>query len=237
RPVISGTGRRADQASFETKSFDAVADGITAEFTPFASRCSPMRVTEDGQILPKNNVSCNEVYIRKNGRVCHREGHIFFSASDRTNPLENGRNYVLTLDPERRCEGALWLYPGDEVLVPLALDGLDEFNKGARILRLNSRTMLGPKDDTGEVHIKLVVDGEQRLYAKVGVQKFQGAPWRFILNPLLTSSTENAHVVLSNPTDNFILVTSLALREYGPLNKQENKPNTSEQPPEDVEAP
>ena len=152
-------------------------------------------------------------------------------------PLENGRTYALTLDPERSCEGALWLYPGDKVLVPLALDGLDAFKKGARILRLNSRTMLGPKDDTGEVNIKLVVDGEQRLDDKVGVQKLQGAPWRFILNPLLASSTEHAHVVLSNPTDSFILVTSVALREYRPLNKQEKKPNTSEQPTADVEAP
>ncbi len=211
---------------FDTHAYAGISDARTSEYAPVHARCSPLRITEDGQVLQRPHAGRDQVQKLRKGRMSHGEKRTFFSASDMSNPMENGRSYRLTLDAERWCEGALWLYPGDEVLIPLPLEPLADFDRGARIFRLNGHKMLGPRTDPGEVRFKLVVDGRPRIAGSWPIAAFNGVPHRWQISPLLGTKAKHAHVVITNPTDSFVLLTSVALREHRPqLHRQPPTPN------------
>jgi hypothetical protein len=106
-------------AMFEVPRLTFLSDFETRQHTPRHARCSPIRVIEDGEPLPLPNVGCKEVRDHGAGRSCHAEQRVLFAATDATDPSTNGRSYRLALDPERRCDGGVWLYPGDAVRVPV----------------------------------------------------------------------------------------------------------------------
>jgi len=214
RPFLQGHAK--GRVYFDTEGWGGLSDIATLRRTPFADRCSPLRVLEDGLPLPLSNVSCDEVFEYHAGRMCHMDDKVYFSASDDSNPMDNGRKYKLGLDPARGCESALWLYPGDKVSVPIDTAQLADLEHGMSALRVNGMVMKGPKDDGRTLSIKLVVDGEQRLDEQVDLPTLKGAPHRWSLSPPVASSASNVHVVLSNPTQSFLLLTSVALRERMP---------------------
>lgn len=78
-------------------------DRWTQRATELSVRCSPLRVVMDGRILEP--APCDEL---RPGTSCHRGAEVTFRAPD-----HGGRDGSLVLDPERSCDGARWLYPGD----------------------------------------------------------------------------------------------------------------------------
>ena len=117
---------------FQTDTFGALNDLATIEATPHANRCSPIRVLEDGNPLAGPNASCEVVTRQGLGRTCHTPDKLFFTTSDNTSPYttEPERAYQLTLDPDRTCDAALWLYPGDKAKVMLVPTNLATTNRG-----------------------------------------------------------------------------------------------------------
>jgi hypothetical protein len=102
---------------FQTDAYGFLNDAATGLVSPHATRCSPLRVLEDGVLLPHPNESCDDVQKQGRGRMCHTPDKVFFTASDGSNPFETGRDYRLALDPMRTCDGGLWAYPGDTARV------------------------------------------------------------------------------------------------------------------------
>jgi hypothetical protein len=91
RPYSKGRGRLA---VFQTETMGFLSDMATVEMTPYALRCSPLRVYEDGVALPYPNRSCDEVVKYGAGRMCHAADRIAFTASDDGNPFLNGKTYT-----------------------------------------------------------------------------------------------------------------------------------------------
>ncbi len=133
RPVTDLPG---EVAAFETERWAFLSDEALVGETAFGSRCSPLRIDEDGALLGGANVPCLEVKRADDGRSCHTLDRIFFTASDGTDPATNGRAYRLALAPERLCDGAVWVYPKDALQMRWPADAFDDFRVGARFLTL-----------------------------------------------------------------------------------------------------
>lgn len=114
-----------------------ISDTATRQSTPRLARCSPLRVFEDGVALPTPNVGCSEVLRLGNGRQCHQERRLAFSASDGSDPGANGRDYRLGWDEDRACDGGFWLYAGDLAVLDVPADRLLEMRSGITGLALD----------------------------------------------------------------------------------------------------
>jgi len=90
------------------------------------SCCSPLRVFEDGQPLPEPNVAPQLVGSLGAGRYTHLGDRVLLSSSDGT-PSSDHR-YEARLAADRWC-GALWLYPGDR----LVISGIDDDARGGTL--------------------------------------------------------------------------------------------------------
>ena len=75
---------------------------------------STLRLFEDGEELPLAHVDHDEIRNLGGGRYSHWLDKLYFSASDDSSPLTNGRAYTAVLSGSRReaietlCEGLLW---------------------------------------------------------------------------------------------------------------------------------
>jgi len=71
--------------------------GHVPEFLEFAERetgrPSPLFLFENGRQLPRPNVPNNEISELGNGRFCHWDDNVWFSALDGSDPSQNGRQY------------------------------------------------------------------------------------------------------------------------------------------------
>lgn len=132
-------------------------------------KCSPLRVLEDGVQLPEPHVTCFDMANLKQGRSCHAGNVLYFTGSDSSDPDTNGRTYDLVLDPSRICDkrnqrditpirGAVWLYPGDHLVLDLPQDKLDTFYDGANRFEYALDPILHEAGD--EVEVRLYVDDE-----------------------------------------------------------------------------
>jgi hypothetical protein len=146
---------------FDTERWSFLSDERLIGETAFGSRCSPLRVLEDGVPLPLPNVPCQDVVRRGGGRTCHSAESILFSATDGTDPDTNGRDYALALDPARACDGAAWLYPKDRFAASWPADGLAALGpEGANAFRFAARYL---QHRDAPVHLRLVADGTVRI--------------------------------------------------------------------------
>jgi hypothetical protein len=94
-------------AYFETPKYALLSDERLMGDTSYGARCSPLRVAEDGVILPGTNASCREVRVKRAGRSCHGPDRVWFVPADDTDPRTNRRAYRLVLDPERACDAEI----------------------------------------------------------------------------------------------------------------------------------
>lgn len=143
-------------AKSDSSVLDRVEEGAQLGTDYLIDACSPLIVLEDGAPLAWPHAFCDQVPTLRGGRMCHVGGAVTLSASDGSDPLENGRRYTLGLDPARLCAvkakpgasplyDAVWLYPGDELTLR-AEDGADRLPWGARTLDLAAELQLGPPD-------------------------------------------------------------------------------------------
>ncbi len=117
--IRDGRGR---SGWFPAGAFGWLADVATLAVSPHGARCSPIRVLEGPPperpeagptLLGPANVTCDELFRLGAGRTCHTPDRVYFTASDGTDPWDNGRAYTLVLDPARGCPESRWSYPKD----------------------------------------------------------------------------------------------------------------------------
>lgn len=208
RPVEAGQDRIG---FYDTHRWDFLSDERLMGQTHFGSRCSPLRVTEDGVELPLANVPCVEVKRKGEGRSCHTPEGIYFTTVDGSDPRTNGRTYRLTLDAGRRCDGAVWLYPKDAFTVTWPKDRLSVFRRGADRLTLGARYLQKRKT---HIEVVLRVNGEPRLREQINGLDFQSGALSF---PIVPPVPKDADVTLEirNLDHTFYLFEEATLREGG----------------------
>lgn len=209
-PPVGRARRPFAQGPQGTGSYDvgplrAISDQATRSLTPFGARCSPLRVSEDGVLLPLPNVGCAEVRQRRNGRSCHSDQQLAFAASDLSNPARNGRSYQLELDPERRCDGGFWLYPGDAATLEAPPARLLELRAGVRSLALD---VAFPAEGPARVEVDVRVDGAVVATDVLDRENRHGQglelPW--------IAPTQRVELVFRNTEKGFALVNAATLQ-------------------------
>jgi hypothetical protein len=209
RPFVQGRGKLV---YFPSEPFGYLNDLSTLEITPHSSRCSPLRVLEDGRPLPLHNVSCEEVTRHLKGRTCHTPDKLFFSTPDGSDPYTNDRDYTLALDRTRTCDGALWLYPGDRAkLVARQLDRA-QLQRGAGAIRI-AGAELGASGRGGDpvLQVRVRAGNQIRVDQPIDIEALPGRGVVLPLQPRIGPTPANVQVELINPSDRFVLLTSVRL--------------------------
>lgn len=213
-----------DLAMFTLPAFSALADAPHARAV-IPHKCSPLRILEDGEPLAEHHAVCLDMANLKAGRSCHAGRLLYFSASDGTNPLKNGRDYSLTLDPSRVCDrrnqraltplrGVLWLYPGDHLVLDLPKDQLATFYDGANKLEIEVEAPAHGQRDG--LDVRLFVEGEavidQRLKPPIARRRTKG----FLLEPALPPRVDDVRLEVVNPSKHayWLLLRATLSEEY-----------------------
>jgi hypothetical protein len=233
RPDRQFVQGRGELVYFPSDGFGYLNDLATIEVSPHASRCSPIRVLEDGEMLPRPNVSCDEVTKHMRGRTCHTPEKLFFTTPDRTDPYTNGRTYQLTLDPERRCDGGLWLYPMDRVRIGARPTDTARLLRGSGAIRIVG-SALGGTGRGGDAHLSLKVRAGNQIRAEgdVPLDLLPGRGAVLALQPRIGATPNNVVVELVNPSDQFVLLSSLRLLPEVPRSAEDEVLGGGEAPEE-----
>lgn len=208
--VVDEPGRIA---RFDTPKWDFLSDEHLMGQSAFGSRCSPLRVTEDGAPLPLPNEPCADVERQGRGRTCHTPDAVRFTAGDGSDPARNGRKYKMILDPQRRCDLAVWLYPKDRFVATWPAAQLAGFARGATHFTLAARYLQKRK---AEIRVILRVDGEVRVDETLDGRVLYDGPKVWRLDPPLPPDARDVTVEVENLEYTFYLFEELALSE-GPL--------------------
>ncbi len=155
--------------------FDQLSDKAIGERIA-CGHCSPLRIRENMKLLPAPEWFCGKVVKGDPGLNCQVDGEIFFTSSDGTDPLRNGRHYALTLPDERQHGLFWWLYPGDRARLPLSTVRARQLRDGASRLHLEGIALAGQRQD-GLVRIRLLVGDEVALDEQVSVRSFDDGPF------------------------------------------------------------
>jgi hypothetical protein len=75
--------------------------------------CSPLRLLDRGAPLPDRDAEPPTILGGQAGAWRHVSPGVIFATPDGTAPDAAPERYTITLDPERRCRHARWIYPDD----------------------------------------------------------------------------------------------------------------------------
>lgn len=200
-------------AYFEAKRLALLSDERLIGETNYGSRCSPIRVTEDGRPLPLANVSCRDVYRKGGGRSCHGPERVLFTTVDGSDPRRNGRQYDLVLDPARACDGAAWLYPKDALSVAFPPDALATFDEPARWLRFGARYL---NFRAADLRVRLLVDGAPVLDVEVGAKDLVDGARTWGIDPPVDVRGRSVVLEVVNLDNTFYLVDEATLSARTP---------------------
>jgi hypothetical protein len=176
-------------------------------------RCSPFRVSEDGALLPRPNVPCEEVERAGHGAMCHDRDRILFGASDGSDPARNGRTYRIVLDPARRCGGIPWLFPLEHVSLVAGADALAQLPDGARWLTLDARYL---NHREAALAVRLKVDGETLLDTGFDARELKDGPRAWRLDRPVAPNAREVVVELESRGFVFFLLRGVHLSERQP---------------------
>jgi hypothetical protein len=189
-------------------------------------KCSPIRIYEDGVPLAVHHELCMNMATMKAGRSCHAGNVLYFSASDGSNPLKNGRDYQFRLAEDRLCDrrnqrdttplrGVLWLYPGDQLVLQLPADRLASFYDGANRLQIEVEA---PVHREGEaLDARLFVQGKQVLQTMLEAPVARRKVYDLPLTPALPPRAQDVRLEIRNPSPSaywLVLMATLS-EEYG----------------------
>ncbi|MBX2801072.1 MAG: hypothetical protein KTR31_25555 [Myxococcales bacterium] len=206
RPVTDLGGLTA---AFETERWAFLSDEATRGATSWGRRCSPLRILEDGTLLPNANVPCSEVR-RGEGRSCHTTERIYFSASDATNPATNGRTYRLVLDDSRTCDTEAWIYPVDTLRLPIPPTRLEPLTRGAARMTLDLRYL---NFRPAEITVRLRASDRVLVEETLDGRRFHGETVTWILDPPLRPEDEPAQLEIDNLAHTFYLLREVTFSE------------------------
>lgn len=183
-----------------------LAPGVVLEKTTIGG-CSPLLLAENGAPIGPANAALKDVTGIGMGRWAAQPGGVLLTASDNTDPSSNGRTYAVSLNPNRQCKDAAWLYPGDVDVI--TLDPIGALPEGATALDLSATPFI--TDPKGAVHVRLEVDGTVRYEDDVPVTALEAVA-RLPLVPALTSDAKRLVLTLRSAADlPFLLVTGASL--------------------------
>ncbi len=187
-----------------------LSDTFTLGATPRHLRCSPVRVLEDGVPLPRHNTGKQEVRASGEGRVVHAGPEVLFTASDSTPPYANGRSYELALDPGRRCDGGVWLYPFDEARLLVPDDVRASFHRAIRELTLVASPARGA---VGPLELQVLAGGQVVLTRELEVSALRAGPVVLSFDPPIPPDLP-IELAVRNRGRGFLLWTRAALAEH-----------------------
>ncbi|MEQ1502139.1 MAG: hypothetical protein ABMB14_07900 [Myxococcota bacterium] len=182
-----------------------VAADRAVQVTPFAARCSPVRVLEDGAPLPLPNARCDEVRRFRGGRTCHVAQGIEFATVDGTAPADNGRTYQLGLTDDRRCDNSTWMYPGDRFAIDVLPSELARLQAPATTAWIGFRSTL----PATELRVRIVAEGVTVGDGKVTAGDDGWA--RLALDPPVPVGAGAVTVRVGHPGRGLVLVTRAVL--------------------------
>lgn len=206
---------RPKVAYFDLPGWSSMSDDETTELTPFAARCSPLRVVENGERLPLHSVPCEEAFKHGGGRVCHHGDRLFVTATDDTNPAENGRTYDIELAESRWCEGALWLYPNDRVRVPWNEKDLMRLERGGRFFTVAAQDM-GGRGAATPLTVRLRVNGNLAIDDTLPLPAAMLGTRTFNLPQAIPPKARQVVLEVVNNSDRYVLLTHATLSERKP---------------------
>lgn len=200
-------------AAYDTESWQFLSDEALRGETNFGSRCSPLRVLEDGVALGPANVPCGDVKRKGHGRSCHTTDRIFFTAPDGSDPARNGRTYRLALDPQRTCDGAAWIYPKDQLSIPFPPDRVADLSEGAAYVRILARYL---NRRPAQLGVRVRVDGQVVIDESLDGRDVDRGPIDRPLPFRLSPGRHDVRVELENRDHVFYLLTRVTLTERPP---------------------
>ncbi len=200
-------------AWFDTTRMALLSDERLIGETHFGSRCSPLRVAENGRMMARANVSCREVLRSKGGRSCHGPEKLYFTTEDGTDPSVNGRQYALALDPARSCDGAAWLYPNDTFVVSFRPESLQPFAGPARWLAFGARYL---NLRAAHLDVVLSVDGQEVLRRRIDAREVDRERLVWPIEPPVAVAGRDVRLTVRNLDATFYLVEEATLAERRP---------------------
>ncbi len=207
RPLVPRPDR---VAAFDTARLAFLSDEALQAPVSGSAPCSPLRVAEDGVLLPFPNAPCGAVRSRGHGRTCHTREMLFLTASDGTDPARNGRDYELRLASSRACGEQVFLYPGDLLRFSVAPDRVARFDRGARFLTIRARSL--QRSET-ELAVRLSVGEDTVLDRRFDGRRFERGPVTLRFDATVVPTGEPWVVELENLDRTFTLVEALVLSE------------------------
>jgi hypothetical protein len=210
------TYRRGPRNSgrFHLPRHDFLSDAETKRRVPYPTRCSPLRAVENGHMLPLPHVECGDVQVQGAGRQCHDGDNLYFSSVDGSDPLSNGKQYGVVLDPDRRCSRAWWLYPEDEFSITADPAEMVAFRDGISQVELDLIAFHGGPE-AWQVRVLLEADGKPWIDQRVGAQDFRRGAKQWRLDPPIPAGTTDVKLSLHSEAHNtFLLATMLSLSEF-----------------------
>ncbi|MEN0063731.1 MAG: hypothetical protein AAGA48_16380 [Myxococcota bacterium] len=185
-----------------------LSDEATQDVTPWASRCSPILVMEDGRPLPRPHETCGATLRFGRGRTCHDDDGITFAPSEPSNPAVNGRTYTLALDPSRRCERAQWLYPGDT----LTLRGTPRQRATVLTLRIHEQSTAADAVKPSVLDVTLRQGARALVETRFEAEAPPMATRSFPLREPVLPSAGPVELTITSRSRRFAMVTEAKLR-------------------------
>ncbi len=186
-PNLELESRKGGVGGFSTSGMP-ILSSISAVVRPLTStRCSPVRVLEDGVPLSRPNAMCREVAGKKFGRSCHATEGILFSASDGSDPATNGRVYTAGLSEDRTCGSAMWLYPNDTLSAQFPAEQMATQTDAFRSFVLTGRNL---QARPLKLNVRLVVNGEERVNTTFDGRGLSKGPVTWRLDPPVPNDAE-----------------------------------------------
>ncbi len=205
RKLKSGPG---PSAFYPTPELAQLSDMTTRTFTPFRARCSPVRIRDDGEPLPRHNIGCKEVSELGNGRMCHTDRRVFVTSIDGSPPMRNRHSYTPFLAPDRDCDGGFWMYPGDIAVLDVPSERLRELRDGADRILID----VGFVDVALNFELRVDLDVNGQTVQSFALQEdgMRASPTMVLDRPIAPTDTVRLRVV--NPDDeSWVIVNRLGL--------------------------
>lgn len=205
-----------------------IYDGSPSAFwmhAPFPNHagCSPLRVTEDGRPLPRYpgpasyvpvvdplapSSRADPVTFLPGGGAVHAGERVYFSASDDSDPVGNGRRYQITVQEDRKCwlrqcefcVDRSWIYPGDRLTLTLPAAGRSRLNYGLYAVALSAVWNTDPSPET-TIHARIDAGGTTRFEGDIPIHTLLGERVLPVRPPVLRDDPGDIEITLDAPAD------------------------------------
>jgi hypothetical protein len=173
--------------------------------------CSPLRVSEDGTLLPSPVVRLQDVIAKAKGAYAQVGSALYALGADGSSPAMNGRRYAAALEPTRACRGLRWVYPGDVATIQLPALALARLHAPATSLELGGAAVV-PEGQSPEARLVVRIGDEVRLDTTFPLDTLAAKPPSWAFDPPLPRGPAPLRVEISTAADApYLLLSSVAL--------------------------